>query len=51
MFWLLRWCMSQHPPYSPNLSLCDYSMIPELKKALCEETTCNKIGYFNSISV
>ena len=30
-----RWEVLEHPPYSPDLSPCDYDLIPQLKAPLC----------------
>ena len=32
----LRWEVLEHPPYSPNLSPCDYDLVPKLKAPLRE---------------
>ena len=29
-----RWEVLEHPPYSPDLSPCDYDLIPKLKASL-----------------
>ena len=30
-----RWKVLEDPPYSPDLSPCDYDLMPELKAPLC----------------
>ena len=45
-----RWEVPPHPPYSPDLSPCDYDLIPEVKKPLRGKRFANKKRHPNSIS-
>ena len=37
-----RWEVLEHPPYSLDLSPCDYDLIPKLKAPLCGHRFCTR---------
>ena len=37
-----RWEVLEHPLYSPDLSPCDYDLMPELKAPLCAHRFCTR---------
>jgi histone-lysine N-methyltransferase SETMAR len=42
------WEILQHPPYSPDLSPCDFDLIPKVKKPLRGKRFANKQDIFTA---
>ena len=42
LFWLLKRWVLNHPPYSPDLSPCDFFLFPRLKKMLSGNKNMSK---------
>ena len=48
-FWLLKRWVLNHPPYSPDLSLCDFFLFPRLKKMLSGNKYTSRSSFGSAI--